>query len=43
MGMRPEAEAMIGHAAHIEYVYALLQKRTGMTIPEVERLLSSLG
>jgi aminoglycoside phosphotransferase (APT) family kinase protein len=42
MGLRPEAEAMVGNAAHIEYVYALLQEQTGMTIPKVERLLSSL-
>lgn len=42
MGMRPGAEAMIKNVAHIEYVYALLLERTGTTIQEVERLLSTL-
>ena len=41
-GLRPGAEAMIANADHIAYVYARLQERTGIEIPEVERLLSSL-
>jgi aminoglycoside phosphotransferase (APT) family kinase protein len=42
VGMRPGAEAMIKNAAHISYVYALLCDQTGIAIPAVERLLSSL-
>lgn len=42
MGMRPGAEAKMKNAAHIERVYALLRERTGIAVPEVERLLSTL-
>jgi aminoglycoside phosphotransferase (APT) family kinase protein len=42
LGMRPGAEAMMKNAAHIESVYALLRQRTGLSIVEVERLLSAL-
>jgi hypothetical protein len=40
--LRPGAEEMIKNAAHIEYVCALLRERSGITIAEVERLLSAL-
>lgn len=43
LGMRPGAEAMMKEsAAHIKKVYALLCERTGITIKEVEELLSTL-
>jgi len=42
LGMRPGAEAMMKNAAHIGYVYAILRERTGIAIPEVELLLSTL-
>jgi aminoglycoside phosphotransferase (APT) family kinase protein len=42
VGLRPGAEAMIKNAAHIEYVYTLLNERTGIALVEVERLLSTL-
>ena len=42
LGIRPGAEAMIKNAAHTEHVYALLRERTGIAIPEDERLLSTL-
>jgi aminoglycoside phosphotransferase (APT) family kinase protein len=43
LGMRPGAEAMMKEsAAHINKVYTLLCERTGITIKEVEELLSTL-
>ena len=43
LGMRPGAEALIKqNAGHIKSVYALLRDRTGITIPEIEILLSTL-
>lgn len=43
LGMRPGAEKMMkGNVAHIQKVYSLLWERTGITIPEVEELISSL-
>ena len=42
VGMRPGAEAMIKNAAHIAYLYTLLNERTGIAIVEVEQLLSAL-
>ena len=42
-GMRPGAETMMRkNVAHIQRVYALLLDRAGITIPEIERLLSDL-
>ncbi|RLI10073.1 hypothetical protein DRO42_02505 [Candidatus Bathyarchaeota archaeon] len=42
-GMRPGAETMIKQDAdHIKRVYALLLDRTGITLPEIERLISTL-
>lgn len=41
LGMRPGAEAMMKNVSHIESVYALLRDRTGITIAEVEELLST--
>lgn len=43
LGMRPGSEAMMADGAHIERVYARLRERTGITIAEVEKLLSRLG
>lgn len=43
LGMRPGAEGLMKqNAGHIKNVYALLRDRTGITIPEIEVLLSSL-
>ncbi len=43
LGMRPGAETMMKqNASHIKSVYALLQDRTDITIPEIETLLSTL-
>jgi aminoglycoside phosphotransferase (APT) family kinase protein len=41
LGMRPGAEAMMKNVGHIKSVYALLRDRTGITIAEVEELLST--
>lgn len=44
LGMRPGAEkAMLENVDHIRNVYAVLGNRTGITIPEIERLLSTLS
>ena len=42
MGMRPGAEAMMKDVNHIGNVYAVLRGRTGVTVTEVEELLSTL-
>ena len=42
LGMRPGAERQIGDARHIERVYALLQRTTGLTVAPVEALLARL-
>lgn len=43
-GMRPGAvEAMKQQRGAIENVYSLLRERTGLRVPEIERLLVSLG
>lgn len=43
LGMRPEAAAMMKEqTSHIENVYSILRNRTGITIPEIESLLSNL-
>lgn len=42
--MRPGAEAIMkGDAGHIRKVYALLQDRTRIAIPAMERLLADLS
>ena len=43
LGMRPGAETMMRqNVDHIERVYMILCDRTGLTIPEIDRLLSTL-
>ena len=43
MGMRPGAESMMKrNVSHIQKVYDLLRERTGIPIPEVEELISTL-
>jgi aminoglycoside phosphotransferase (APT) family kinase protein len=42
LGMRPEAATIMrSRLAHYRGVYALLQERTGVSLPEIERLLTS--
>jgi len=44
LGMRPEAVALMRqNVGHIENVYSVLCDRTGITIPEIEILLSTLS
>jgi aminoglycoside phosphotransferase (APT) family kinase protein len=44
LGMRPEAVTMMKKSiGHIENVYAFLYDRTGIAIPEIETLLSTLS
>jgi aminoglycoside phosphotransferase (APT) family kinase protein len=44
LGMRPEAVTqMKQNVGHIENVYSVLYDRTGITIPEIETLLSTLS
>jgi aminoglycoside phosphotransferase (APT) family kinase protein len=43
LGMRPGAETMMKNVGHIESVHALLRERTGLTVEEVEELLSALS
>lgn len=44
MGMRPGAETMMKqHAVALKSVYAFMVDRTGITIPEIEKLLSTLS
>lgn len=44
LGMRPQAVAMMKqNVGHIKNVYAFLFDRTGIAIPEVEKLISSLS
>lgn len=44
VGMRPGAEEVLKqHALPLKRVYAILQRRTGITIPAVERLLSLIS
>jgi aminoglycoside phosphotransferase (APT) family kinase protein len=43
MGMRPETvEIMKQEVGHIKTMYSMLQDRTGLTLPEVERTIKSL-
>ncbi|MFQ5976856.1 MAG: phosphotransferase family protein [Candidatus Heimdallarchaeota archaeon] len=43
LGMRPEAIQMMKQDAfHYKNVYSLLQKRTGLDLPEIEAILASL-
>jgi hypothetical protein len=43
LGMRPGAEVMMRqNVDHIKRAHALLGERTGITIPEIERLISTL-
>ncbi len=44
LGMRPETvEIMRRQRDHYQQVYALLQSITGLTLPEIERLIEGLG
>ena len=44
LGMRPEAvEMMKQNVGHIKNVYAFLYDRTGITIPEIEKLMSNIS
>jgi aminoglycoside phosphotransferase (APT) family kinase protein len=44
MGMRPEAvEIMKQNVSHIQAVYSLMYDRTGIAVPEIEKLISDLS
>ncbi len=43
LGMRPEAAAILrGQAAHIQRVYAVLTRHTGLRLPHIEQMIESL-
>ena len=44
LGMRAEATAIMrGQVAHIQRVYAVLQGHTGLHLPEIERIITTLS